>query len=766
MKRIVLYFSNYFKENKRLIYCLGLCCIFIFGIYIVNGRLFLFNADQQLQYHYFYEEWLSMIDQLFKTHQFPFYSWNTFLGNNFYAAKAYYVTGDIFLPILYLFRNHLEATLKMISIFLVFVSGLTFSSFLKEYGIKKRFTIDCISLMYALGGTATIFVGQYMFQRFYAFFPLLLWGVERYLNRRRFTGFSIAMAILFLSSYYLMFPASWFLVLYFLFSCYRRERKMRIIYFLKKAMPLIGAYMLGLMISGIITIPAVIYTLGNSRLGEYNTWGNFWELKVLIGFIFSYVTPPFNLYTTIPYLFISGFNGHDYWYSIYSSVLGCLLLFSFLFQSNKRDKLTYSIPYFILLIFTFIKPLNSIIHGFSQPSFRWMYLVITFGLIIAAHFLDTYEYEQIKMKHGFIAFLILYTGFFIAGILTQIIDFRQFKIHILVSLLFLSTGLLYCWLWKKQNKNLILILLCCELSVGMGMTLWNLSKDYQEYRPSLEKNLVQYEIDMDEDQLFRIYIDSSQMMPISTMNKNQSLPLGYMSVSTYDSTYEPSLTPFLRNNHFNWHNIQLTDPDLMKLLGVKYYYVKEESELPAEIEFEYIKDINEYHIYKLKDYNHLGFTFSQFVPESEVNPQTLYDWEWDEALAAKLDQWDWSETLIVPDDLYERVKDLQLMERRQLIIDEHYANSFIGTLDTDQQTVLFISIPYSKGWRAFDNDSEIPVFKVNESFVGLFLEPGTHRIQLSFTPPGFKAGVIASALGGVGWLCLFIWERKKRHEKN
>ena len=94
------------SRNKNLIFMLLAAIFMIFGIYILGGREFLFNADQRLQYNYFYDEWLRLIEKFITNGEFPFYSWNTFLGNNFYASKAYYVVGDIFLPFLFLMRSN------------------------------------------------------------------------------------------------------------------------------------------------------------------------------------------------------------------------------------------------------------------------------------------------------------------------------------------------------------------------------------------------------------------------------------------------------------------------------------------------------------------------------------------------------------------------------------------------------------------------------------------------------------------------------------
>ena len=157
----------------------------------------------------------------------------------------------------------------------------------------------------------------------------------------------------------------------------------------------------------IIVLPAILYVLGNSRLGEYNTWNNFWEFRVYMGFLFSYITPPATLYTTIPYIFVSGFNGHDYWYSIYASVLGCITLFSSLIFSNKKFRITTVIPYLILLIMAFYKPFSSVMHGLSQPSFRWSFLIFTFGLLMTGYVLEHIHDWTNKMIKGYAVYVIL-----------------------------------------------------------------------------------------------------------------------------------------------------------------------------------------------------------------------------------------------------------------------------------------------------------------------------------------------------------------------
>lgn len=752
--------KNWFNKNKYLLIMLFVSIFVIYGAYIFCCREFLFNADQRLQYNYFYEEWLNLIDNFIKRGEFPFYSWNTFLGSNFYASKAYYVVGDIFLPFLYLMKDNLNAALMIESFTLIIISGVFFSSFMREYGFKKERVILILSLTYALSGTATIFVGQYMFHRFYAFFPMLLWGVERAFNKQKYGLFISTVFLLFITNYYLMFPATLFLPLYFWHTWIRRY-PFKIKAFLFRAILMIGAYLIGFFMSCVLVLPAILFVLGNTRLGDYNTWNIFWEFKVYMGFLFSYITPPATLYTTIPYIFVSGFNGHDYWYSIYASVLGCAALFTSLFYSGRKYKISTVIPYLILIAVAFFKPFSSIMHGFSQPSFRWSYLILVFGLLLSGYSLEKMEEEPKQIIKGYLIYVSLYIIYLILGFINGTIVLPDHNYHLLLSLFFLFLGILYCVVLYAKKFKLLVFLVFIELCLSMGVTTLNLSKDYREYTPSLDKNILKYWQDVDQDLMFRIYTDPDKLMPISDMNKNQSLPLSFMSTSTYDSTYEPSLSEFLKNNAINWHNINLNSNEQLKMLGVKYILVKDQEELPAGLDLTKAFEINEYQAWKMNDFKSIGYTFSQYVNEELVNPDHLPSWEWNEELRNNLEQWPWSTKLIIPSDLF---KELRSNDSPQipLTITEKYANGLKGYIEVPEKTILFLSIPYSKGWKATDNLEFVPIYKVNNGFIGMVLESGVHEIQLNFTPEGFKLGTLISCIGSIVFVFLVIFENKEK----
>ncbi len=81
---------------------------------------------------------------------------------------------------------------------------------------------------------------------------------------------------------------------------------------------------------------------------------------------------------------------------------------------------------------------------------------------------------------------------------------------------------------------------------------------------------------------------------------------------------------------------------------------------------------------------------------------------------------------------------------------------------TEERPVLFLSIPYDKGWNAYVDDVPVPTYAVvNDSFLGLELTPGTHNIHLVYEAPGADSGKIISAVCLTILLVLCLLESRK-----
>lgn len=201
------------KEKKSLFIIITVSIFISFFVFIFLNKPFLLNNDQTYQYRYFYEEWIFLLKQFFQTKQLPMYSFYSFLGSDFFASQAYYVVGDPLVLFAFLFKN-LEHFFIFETIVLVYLSAFCFHSFVEVYGIQKPNVRIWSSVIYSFSGFAAFFVGQFMFHRFYALMPLLFYSIERYLKYNKKSLISIAVSLLFIQNFYLMFPLSVLLPFY------------------------------------------------------------------------------------------------------------------------------------------------------------------------------------------------------------------------------------------------------------------------------------------------------------------------------------------------------------------------------------------------------------------------------------------------------------------------------------------------------------------------------------------------------------------------
>ena len=70
-----------------------------------------------------------------------------------------------------------------------------------------------------------------------------------------------------------------------------------------------------------------------------------------------------------------------------------------------------------------------------------------------------------------------------------------------------------------------------------------------------------------------------------------------------------------------------------------------------------------------------------------------------------------------------------------------------GTITSESYQVFATSIPYDKGWTLKVDGKERDIDQlVGGGFIGTSLTKGTHEVELTFTPPGIKAGALISLL--------------------
>ena len=89
-------------------------------------------------------------------------------------------------------------------------------------------------------------------------------------------------------------------------------------------------------------------------------------------------------------------------------------------------------------------------------------------------------------------------------------------------------------------------------------------------------------------------------------------------------------------------------------------------------------------------------------------------------------------------------------------------NKVSGDIKVDNDSVLFLSIPYDKGWRAYVDGKKIKVNKIAGDFTGISLSKGNHHIKLTYYSEGLFKGIIISLISSglfIGYIIIHL--RKK-----
>lgn len=102
----------------------------------------------------------------------------------------------------------------------------------------------------------------------------------------------------------------------------------------------------------------------------------------------------------------------------------------------------------------------------------------------------------------------------------------------------------------------------------------------------------------------------------------------------------------------------------------------------------------------------------------------------------------------------------------QLELTEFTDTKIKGNINVREKGVLYLSIPYEKGWSVYIDGKKADTFKVLDSMLGVEAEAGNHEVVLKYSPDGFKLGLIISGIALLILILSIISESMLRKLKN
>lgn len=245
--------------------------------------------------------------------------------------------------------------------------------------------------------------------------------------------------------------------------------------------------------------------------------------------------------------------------------------------------------------------------------------------------------------------------------------------------------------------------------------------------------------------MYRIYFDAKEIPPFSSLCLNDSIEYNYMSTTTYDSAYSWILTDFLSMNGYKDWIIDINKPELLKMLGVKYIGVLNNTSIIDKLDTEFAYDLDNLEMHMIKDYNHIGHTYSSFIKESQATNNI-----------------DWNNELIVSDEIYDELSKYKKLPKSQFEIIEYNRQYLKGTLNVPGESILFMGIPYSSGWNVVDQSgSKLSTLNVQGGFLGIKVNESSKELSFYYRTPGIKAGLLLSIVGTLLSVGLLFYDKKK-----
>lgn len=786
--------QNNWKREYGKVFAIGLLTSFLFFLpfLIYDNGLFLYYGDYNVQQIPFY----SLAHDAVQNGELG-WNWNTDLGANFIGSYSFYLLGSPFFWLTLLFPSsavpYLMAPLLMLKFALTGVTGFAY---------VKRFTKT--SNMAMIGGLLYAFSGFDIYNIFFnhfqeavLVFPLLLIAMEELiLNNRRGT-FALTVALCCVINYYFFFGQVLFCVLYFFVRCTSKDFKVT----LKKFGILALEAVLGLLLSAFLLLPSALAALSNPRTDnmlygfDMLFYGNSQRYGLILS---SFFFPP-----DIPARpnFFPESNAKWSSVSMFLPVFTTTGVFAFFKAKQKHWAKTLLLLSFAIC---FIPVLNAAFSMFNYSYYaRWFYMPL---LLMAMVTCVALEDHLDCMKFGIRWTAIVVGCFALIGILPRKVDdvvqfFKlpvypeRFWIYVLIAVIgLLCTGVLVMLTPKHRHFQKYAIFAICGVTVITSCFMIFTGKqaggiaveengEHTYYNQVVNEGLHGREqLSLEDDEGF---------YRIDTYDEMDNLGMFWRipTINAFQSVVPSSIMEYYQEIGGERGVASRPKPTLdgvRGLLSVKYRFIstaeerKKSSVAPAG--FSYWDTQIGYDIYKNDHFVPMGFTYDALLTQNQFN-SVRSDYRDCILLRGLLlsdeDVFLYSDKLGVLPILSDEELDNNTFDtatyfedcdrRAAQAVDSFTYDSygFTSTITLEKENLVFFSVPYEEGWRAFVNGEEVPIAKANIGFMAVLAEAGENEIVFTYQTPGLQTGIrISSAalLLLIGYLLLVRRQRKLHPE--
>ncbi len=741
---------------------------------VMDGGIFVYYGDYNVQQIPFYQ----MCHDMIRSGEVG-WNWYTDLGSNFVGSYAFYLLGSPFFWLTIPFPSgavpYLMAPLMMLKIA---TAAATSFGYLRRF-VRSPDYAFLGALMYAFSGYSIYNIFFNHFHEVIAFFPLLLIGMEEYFVDGRRGAFPLAVGLLATVNYYFFFGEVIFCVLYFAVCAFtRKDYKVTVGNFFLFALEAA----LGLILSGVLLLPAILMVLSNPRLDNWLLgWsGLFYGNEQRYGLILSSLFYPPDV-PAYPNLFPDS-NAKWSSVSLYLPLFSTVGLAAFLKMGLKRFAWVKKLL-LISLFIALVPVLNSAFSLFNSSYYaRWFFMPVL--LMAAATVVALEQADTAALRSGVrwtMAGVLLFAvvavfpsyadGEVVFG---RLINYpERFAAYFAIVL---AAAVIVSFLIRLPRRQFVrpacltLSLMICAtsivlLSIGKGnptavhrVVDMGLNGEFETI--AAEKDDV-YRIDTYNRDGTRVLDNFPMFWQVPTIQAFQSVVSG--SVFTF---YE-----FLGIDRDVASRPDISYIGLRTLTSVRYLVNYEEDEKLEVDGFRYLTTENDLDIYENENYVPMGFAFDYYLDGQDVEdcPEGQLDRLLLRGLYLTDEQIGKYSDLLSPlpegtdpplgeSELAAAADALREQSCRSFVRD---AKGFTATFDSDTPELLFFSVPWDAGWSAKVNGEPVEIENVDCGLMAVEVPAGYSTIRFDYETPGLKWGAVMTG-GGFALLALYLFILKRK----
>lgn len=629
-------FKRFFSNNS---YCWlsCLCTVGVMMLVFYCYNLFPFGETTILRmdlYHQYGPLFAEFYDRVTNLKSF-LYSWQTGLGSPFLGNFFNYLSSPTAIIMLLLGHENMPEAIAGMILTKAALAAAAFTYYLKKSQGRHDFTTAAFGILYAMCGYFIAYYWNVMWIDAMVYFPFVIYGIERIINKRKPSVYIAALALTLLSSYYMGYMTCIISVIYFLvyyFSKYESgamhestpyildengskkysfRDKIKGSLFLRSGFTFAFSSLAAAGIIAAALIPTYLILKNCSATsGTFPTeYKSYYSIFDFLANHLASVNPTIRS------------SGEDVLPNVYCGIATVILVPLYLFTKSipLKEKIANT-AFLALFYFSFnVNILNYIWHGFHYPNdlpyrFSFMY---SFMLLVIA-------YKAFTRLNEFTGRQILGAGVAVLAfiILVQEIGSKNVEeITVLISIIFVVTYCLVFALMKDpryQQSAVSVLLLCCVIGevacantdrYSMDQIKANFVGDYSDFR------LIKDELDEREsNDMYRMDL---------TYNRARMDPawFGYNGVSTFSSMAYEKMSNVqsdlgIYGNYINSYTYHLQTPVYNMMHAMKYVVDNDEN---VEVEEDYYTKVAEqgkFTAYESEYYLPIGFA---------VNPE-VKDW--------------------------------------------------------------------------------------------------------------------------------------------